>query len=84
MFFHKDKYNLFFTNKKFIFVFMIIRTSISLSTSAVEKAVSDVARLDFRNNRSGYIEELILKDLVNRGYNKEELLNDTVAEEKAN
>jgi hypothetical protein len=62
---------------------MIIRTSISLSTSAVEKAVSDVARLDFRNNRSGYIEELILKDLVNRGYNKKELLNEQFSEEKA-
>jgi hypothetical protein len=63
---------------------MIIRTSISLSTPNVEKAVTDVARLDFRNNKSGYIEDLILKDLVNRGYNKEELLNESFREQKAN
>lgn len=55
---------------------MTIRTSISLSTPQVEKAVNDVARDFFRNNKSSYIENLIIEDLVKRGMDRTELLYD--------
>lgn len=61
---------------------MTIRTSISLSTPQVEKAVNDVARDFFRNNKSSYIENLIIDDLVKRGMDRTELLYERSAEEK--
>lgn len=61
---------------------MTIRTSISLSTPQVEKAVNDVARDFFRNNKSSYIENLIIEDLVKRGMDRTELLYERSAEEK--
>lgn len=61
---------------------MTIRTSISLSTPQVEKAVNDVARDFFRNNKSSYIENLIIDDLVKRGMDRTELLYERSTEEK--
>lgn len=61
---------------------MTIRTSISLSTPQVEKAVNDVARDFFRNNKSSYIENIIIEDLVKRGMDRTELLYERSAEEK--
>lgn len=56
---------------------MTIRTSISLSTVEIEKAVNDVAKDFFRNNKSSYIESLIIEDLIKRGMKRTELLKAT-------
>jgi hypothetical protein len=55
---------------------MTIRTSISLSTPAIETAVNDVARQFFRKNKSSYIESLIIEDLVKRGMDRSALLDE--------
>lgn len=62
---------------------MTIRTSISLSTPQVEQAINDVAREFYRKNKSSYIENLIIEDLVNRGYDRTTLLHEQHSEEKA-
>lgn len=62
---------------------MTIRTSISLSTPQIEQAVNDVSREFFRKNKSAYIESLIVQDLVNRGMDRNSLLNEQHTEEKA-
>lgn len=62
---------------------MTIRTSISLSTTQIEQAVNNVAKDFFRGNKSSYIENLIIEDLINRGYNRKYLLDEQRTEEKA-
>jgi hypothetical protein len=61
----------------------VIRTSITLSTPQIESAVKKIATLNFRKNTSGYIESLIIEDLVNRGYDRSKLLDEQLTEEKA-
>jgi hypothetical protein len=53
---------------------MAIRTSVSFSTENIRKEATDVAKLHFRGNVSVYIEELVIKDMLERGHTREQLL----------
>lgn len=53
---------------------MTIRSSIAFSTSAIQNAVVNTANLNYFGNVSMYIQELIIKDQIERGYTREQLM----------
>lgn len=63
---------------------MTHRTSISLSTPQIEQAVKDVSKRFYRNNKSAYIESLIIEDLVKHGMDRNALLNEHIEEKASN
>lgn len=61
---------------------MAIRTSISFTTSHIQEAVRVVSKNHYRGNISAYVEALIIEDLINKGYNRKELLNEQSREKE--
>ena len=61
---------------------MTIRSSISISTSSIRDALKEVCLEHFRGNASAYLEELLINDLVKRGYKRKELMYDTEPEKE--
>lgn len=53
---------------------MTIRTSISFSTQAIQNAVITTADINYFGNVSTYIQELIIKDQIERGNSREQLM----------
>ena len=56
---------------------MTVRTSISFSTEIIRTEVAKVAKLHYWGNASAYIQELIVKDLIERGHTREQLLENS-------